>query len=824
MVDGVPAAHQSVIQQTIPAPSSDVLPSVALQHTQSFCEPNAFDGSSAWPQLLGQRAMPSERLPPWRAAAIDEPATLLFVNQRAVRQPAKLANTPRAQLVRPAVDHPPHARSLCLWSSRHSPTLRHALFASGPYLSRLTAVELGLPASVLASASDADDYLRRVPMRAAQLSDQAIVDLSCQDDVPSLLPTLPSRGLVSAVGTDGRLTVLQVAEQDEPRRLLIDFEAESPTHMLVASASFANRYAAVPSLHVCRRDGALESMTVDPIAISLRSVRIARLPRDEKALFAAPTVLATCAAVCSASTVYSVDWRVPAAVVGEYESRLVRRWPRRPEEGAAARADRMPHTVTALAAAPVPYLFATALANDTGAFACVELWDERNRVVPVDRWRWPTGFESLGARTQHWKSGRTAQRGRQVEALGSAPRQLAFVLNERAARLDLVAVDGTSTRMVALHATLARGAAPVVSPDVQRVPTFWDTLRAQPPYATSECSSTLDSRVIKVRRDGVARERAPLLRGVALYFPDAYNDTVSCVQVTSDGDLYRTVLTRVVDSAPPPSSQTALLAPAVAARLHQVRVTRDLDRQLPQERHLFWRPSSVAVDTSVLVSDVAAQEVSKKAVWRCAFATLKEQTSCSVEELLHGIDCSAADLVAALEPLVAVGRVCKLQPTPVADGDAELARLQTVYYLPLQRLSRSAQALAAARAAAAERAKAAAEAAAAAAAELAQSQQRTVEDVESGAILSVVSQMSQPYMGDEEQTLQERLDARMQAARQLVEQRQERGVKRLPSSEALDAMVLEWATAFGVEVAEAEEVEAKEARVKRQRAKRRAQQ
>jgi hypothetical protein len=774
--DGVPSSHRAVVEKRSRDEStSAATPTASAAHVPSFVELNAFDGASAWPRLLAARS----QVPVFASWRVVAPPTLLHVNPLITQVPSD----------RFAVALPLHARTLCVWSSRTSHR-KHALFACHDFFSRLGSLELGAPAAAR-DAAQAEQNLSAVARRAAQLSDLAIVDLSCQDDVPSLMPTMVSRGLVLAVESRGPLTVLQVSEQQEPHeRLLIDFEITSHYVSRYTSASFSHRYAALPSIFACTTDGEVDVLQARPQAVRLKRVCVVQLPRDERAVFAAPSVVSSCATVCSTKTAFAIDTRVAGGIVGEFETRLVRRWPRLPEEHPSGRVARTPHRITALASAPAPYLVATAVESFDGAYACVEMWDERYRTAPIDRWRWPTGLESMGGTVLSATGLDVHQRGNHVDACGMAPRQLVFRANEAEQRLDLFAVDGTRGRVVALHASHAPRTVPILSSESHRVPTFWDSLRHASPWCTSSSADVVHPVGGAMREQGLERESAPNIRGIAVCDVDGAGDTLSCLQLTSDGDLYRVVLSR---SASPPlaAAHCVPLAPEVTEHLVAARLRRDLHRQRPRGAPIQIRPKSYETDELV---PVASKRLSAKSIWRRA-AQLIRQQPCSVDEIARAVDCPPDALIAALEPLVAVGKISRLAPSAAHGFSRELAKLQTVYYASLREIVLKQPT---APAATAEEPPADDDDD-----DNNNNEDKDDDDDDEGAIQAVLSQISQPFVDDDKLVLQARSKARTSVGREIVAKRFRRRRQFLPSAETTQRLVVDWSRHFRAQTATA---------------------
>lgn len=758
---GVPNEHKSIVNGGGDAPSRVLLPP-RITHGESFVEPSLTVGVSAWSQLLGYSTRPA--LAPLRR--VGDAPTMLFVNAHALVE----RSAP-----------PLHSRSMCLWSSRTS-LRRYALVASHRNRARLTAVPLDALAS-LDSSLDVDAHVDRVLARSALLSHDdkhAIIDVAAQSDVPSLNDA-PSAAFVATITADRVLTVLRLAEQSVPvERLLIDHEASASTGGY-RSASFTHRSSDLPALHAVWRDALhhVRSRDGDSLVVEAKISSF----HAERPLFAAPTAVPSNAIVCSRSTVFSVDWRVPKGAVSAFASRLLRRWPRRPEELVETVPNALKHRITAVAASNVPYLFATALEDETQAFACVELWDERNRLAPVDRWRWPTGRESAMRQASLRR-----QRGHDIDALGTAPSALAFVTSDDSSRIELFAVDGSRTRIVALRADSDDGRMPpVAASDVVSVPTFWESLRNFAPFATSaaDAITTANPRSEAARalvaRDGIDRAKSPLVQGIALARLD--NDTIACIQLNTDGDVYRAVMTRA--TRPPLTRESAEPRRAVRERLEALRVERDLKRTDSLNKHFLHVKFS---DFATAQLGAALHDDGIDLLGR-ASSVLREHP-CSLDELVRKLRCDVQELVRTLVRAERQGHVASMART-VASGVPLLDQLQTVYYVPGSEttLPPSRLQLGGERAATED---------VAAATETEDAAATTTGDREDSQVVDeVLTQMSQPYLDDNEIAAQARAAARASVIEEDLERRRGRKSMFVPDSNKIDTLARDWQSAFG---------------------------
>jgi hypothetical protein len=760
LANGVPDEHRSVINgapDALAPPCSRVRQTPRFTHSESFVEPTLAFGVASCAHLLGNSNRDVLAVP--RLRPTEAPPSLLFVNALA---------TTRCRTPQPA-----HARAVCLWTSRSS-ARTYALAASHHNRARLIGVPLDRLAA-LSTADATDDYLDRVLARAAVLSMNdvsPIVHVAAQTDVPSL-SDLPTPAFVATVIAAGDLCVLRPSEQLAPvERILVDHEATAPQNERYLTASFAHRSAAMPVMHAVTSAGQLQRLVShdgDRLVIESKAV----LPDNDTAVYAAPTVAQSNAIVCSRRLVYSIDWRAPQRATGIYASRLLRRWPRRPEEGPALPA--LPHRITALATSSA-YHFATALEDDQQRFACVELWDERNREAPIDRWRWPTGRE--------WAlpDGDPVHRGHDVDALGGAPSSLVFVTNSDSSQIELFAVDGSRTRVAVLRATGAGLEAPTVAPDVALVPTFWESLRHAVPFATSSADawSTANPRGIEsvalVARDGIERASGPLLHGIAVTRVD--NETLACVQLTSDGDVYRSLMTRS-------SREPIVLEPRseVCARLEAVRCMRDISRV----DHVYEQHRKVASVDHALASAIghgvhSGDRRGDRALARAI--ELLQQHPCTLDELVRELQMSTTRLVALLARGEHEGTLASTKINEDS-GDALLDQLQTVYYVPGSEANLAMTMT--------ERAAHADETETR---EVVDVDSATADRTESQVLDDVLTQMSQPFLDDDAIAAQERATARQSVIDEELERRRGRRRMFVPDDLAINKLARDWHDAF----------------------------
>jgi hypothetical protein len=267
--------------------------------------------------------------------------------------------------------------------------------------------------------------------------------------------------------------------------------------------------------------------------------------------------------------------------------------------------------------------------------------------------------------------------------MGGAPSALAFVTNEDSSQLELFAVDGSRTRVAVLRATGAGLDAPVAAVDLVSVPTFWESLRHRAPYATSAADAWShavprgeETAAAVVARDGIDRASGPLLHGIAMMRLDNNNESVACVQLTSDGDVYRTVMTRSPHE--PVASEPRRV---VCARLDAVRFRRDSSRT--EVVAYFHHVSSMDRDLAAASGRNNAHESEKTAnlVLSQAVETL-QQHPCSVYELARELRWPVERLAELLQRGERDGMLASMTHNEQMSGDVLLDQLQTVYYVP----------------------------------------------------------------------------------------------------------------------------------------------